>query len=630
MDTPLPAYKGTEPYVFVCYSHADSAVVYPEMRWLQAQGVHLWYDAGISGGAVWRAEIADAIRGAARLVVYLSKASIASTHCLREIDYALDQGVPVLPVYLDDVALPSGLDLSLNRVQALRRAGTSAYQTTLLDALGRRETVPRPASRTRLRTGLLTGGFVALLGIAVAGGWLMRPVDDATVALDRSISVPPFDVIGEGDVAPVAVTLREEVVGLLAGYQELRMVDESEAASYQLRGSVQASGEPQRIRVRLMRTQDGQTVWSEAFEAPKVNLARSISRYARLQLLRDHECESIREKAARREAADALCAALAVTYRNDQGGNFDNETQRAYAERAILLDPMLPESYWLAAPSYLDRNDVRAARSLLEQGLERVPEDPALLGVTAWLLSIGRDLNYALGEARLERAIELAPLDPRARWYYGALGMSALHQGDAHRAVDWYRQAVGVFDADGRIWSEYALALYAAARYQDAITATDEGFELIQEGLYYDVLVATKVGSLVALGDVDRARRVVDDLRPAGAMSVFSLVTLGDRSAIESWLREFGSGRATHLQLAFAHMALGDADSALRWLHRMIDVREFGTTWAVRSHPGLEPLRRDPRWALLMQHLEREEAKGAAGVLYEGPPDTPGVGAASW
>ncbi len=59
-----PAYKGDEPYVFVCYSHDDSDYVFPEMAWLQEQAVNLWYDEGISGGRVWRAEIADAIDGA--------------------------------------------------------------------------------------------------------------------------------------------------------------------------------------------------------------------------------------------------------------------------------------------------------------------------------------------------------------------------------------------------------------------------------------------------------------------------------------------------------------------------------------------------------------------------------------
>ena len=38
MDRPLPAYQGDEPYIFVSYARADEAIVYPEIRWLQAQG----------------------------------------------------------------------------------------------------------------------------------------------------------------------------------------------------------------------------------------------------------------------------------------------------------------------------------------------------------------------------------------------------------------------------------------------------------------------------------------------------------------------------------------------------------------------------------------------------------------
>ncbi len=61
MDKPFPAYKGEDPYVFVCYAHGDSAVVYPEIEWLHEQGVKIWYDEGISAGKVWRQEIAEAI-----------------------------------------------------------------------------------------------------------------------------------------------------------------------------------------------------------------------------------------------------------------------------------------------------------------------------------------------------------------------------------------------------------------------------------------------------------------------------------------------------------------------------------------------------------------------------------------
>ena len=64
MDKPFPAYEGDEPYVFVCYAHDDEATVFPDMQWLREQGINLWYDEGISGGKVWRAEILKALQAA--------------------------------------------------------------------------------------------------------------------------------------------------------------------------------------------------------------------------------------------------------------------------------------------------------------------------------------------------------------------------------------------------------------------------------------------------------------------------------------------------------------------------------------------------------------------------------------
>jgi hypothetical protein len=31
MERPFPAYKGDDPYIFVCYAHDDSEMVYPEI-----------------------------------------------------------------------------------------------------------------------------------------------------------------------------------------------------------------------------------------------------------------------------------------------------------------------------------------------------------------------------------------------------------------------------------------------------------------------------------------------------------------------------------------------------------------------------------------------------------------------
>ena len=136
MDKPFAAYRGDEPYVFVCYAHVDEDV-YPEIRWLQDQGVNVWYDEGISAGKVWRAEIAEAIRLASKFLYYVSPTSLQSEHCNREVNYALDKGVEIVPVYLDDSKLTPELDLALNRVQALHRADDPRYRQHLLEGLGR-------------------------------------------------------------------------------------------------------------------------------------------------------------------------------------------------------------------------------------------------------------------------------------------------------------------------------------------------------------------------------------------------------------------------------------------------------------------------------------------------------------
>ena len=91
MRAPFPAYQGAGPYLFICYSHSDSEVVYPELVWLKESGLHIWYDEGISPGTVWREELAEAIEGAALILFFVSPASVQSSNCVREISFAVDQ-----------------------------------------------------------------------------------------------------------------------------------------------------------------------------------------------------------------------------------------------------------------------------------------------------------------------------------------------------------------------------------------------------------------------------------------------------------------------------------------------------------------------------------------------------------
>jgi pimeloyl-ACP methyl ester carboxylesterase len=150
VDKPFPAYQGDNPYVFVCYAHNDEDVVYPEIAWLREHGINIWYDEGISAGKVWRRELAEVIQGAAKILYYISNASLQSEHCNREVNYALDKGIEIVPVYMDESELTPELDLALNRVQALHRADDTRYRQHLLEGLGRSTAINAELAETAI------------------------------------------------------------------------------------------------------------------------------------------------------------------------------------------------------------------------------------------------------------------------------------------------------------------------------------------------------------------------------------------------------------------------------------------------------------------------------------------------
>ena len=73
----------------------------PRLMVLHGNGINVWYDEGIPAGVSWRGEIAAAIKGADRLLFFISAASLRSSHCLREVDYALANDIDILVLPAD-------------------------------------------------------------------------------------------------------------------------------------------------------------------------------------------------------------------------------------------------------------------------------------------------------------------------------------------------------------------------------------------------------------------------------------------------------------------------------------------------------------------------------------------------
>jgi predicted transcriptional regulator len=78
--------------------------VFAEARWFHDAGVNLWHDDGIEAGTTWRRAIAEALDQTAGVIFMCTKNSVASSHCQKELNYALDHDKPIFVVRLDRMA----------------------------------------------------------------------------------------------------------------------------------------------------------------------------------------------------------------------------------------------------------------------------------------------------------------------------------------------------------------------------------------------------------------------------------------------------------------------------------------------------------------------------------------------
>lgn len=114
-------YTGSEPHIFISYSHKDRNEVFEVIRAMQEAGYRIWYDEGIDPASEWDENIAEHISGCSYLIAFISPNYIESQNCRDEISYARDLRKERLLVYLEDTKLPAGMAMRLMRLQAIHK-----------------------------------------------------------------------------------------------------------------------------------------------------------------------------------------------------------------------------------------------------------------------------------------------------------------------------------------------------------------------------------------------------------------------------------------------------------------------------------------------------------------------------
>ncbi len=251
------------PLIFLSYDTENGEMARELRTIFVEEGFRVWMAPDdIRGPRSWAEQIDRAISEASVLAVLISSNANQSSHVGREVSLALEQGKPVLPIRIEDVAVSGTLRYLLTLVQWVdafppplrrHRERVTARVLDLLDDLGLAPTAvdrstapPTPPSRWTTRSALAVGaGILAVAAITTAV--LLRPGPDppptdttssSTTAAPASTTVPPTTVPSDDPLLAIPqrlgrlADLGPHLVEIAAHYElpagnGLTLVDES-------------------------------------------------------------------------------------------------------------------------------------------------------------------------------------------------------------------------------------------------------------------------------------------------------------------------------------------------------------------------------------------------------------------
>ena len=508
---------------------------------------------------------------------------------------------------------------------------------------------PRTAAGSRFR-----GLWLVLAGLAIVLlSWIVARVPDRDRS--RAVNLPsiaifPFTSFSlDPEVESFAAVLMEDVKNVVAKTGAWRVLPPSAMLKLQnqpddaasvgrlldaavvLEGSIRKEGDHLRITALLVNTTDGYHLWAQTFDRDsrqKQQLQTEVSASIAQAAAAAQRVPSIvtpqpptgdvgeaRELHRRARASlDKLQGDHLLAREPDGEGRAPLAIiMQAVAdiERAIVLDPKFAPAYGALAEAYQFGADFDdglwvKARDAANRGLQitdNLAEAHFVLGYQKFL----REWDFLGASREFKRTLELNPRNVTACRLYAdcaALvgdkdaGFAALRQ--AHRSAPQspvIAIQTGIMLYHARRFDE--LASYGASLKQQRpnlpLAHWLQGLALEQLHKYEDAAAAFET----ALRLSPRDPRVTPALghvygvmgRQEGALRLIE--TTRDRAL---------KGRLGPTAVAVIYLGLGDKDAAFSWLEKAWELRE-GALPYIKLDPRCDPIRSDPRFALLLRKM---------------------------
>lgn len=477
------------------------------------------------------------------------------------------------------------------------------------------------------------------VAIALAGvGWrlLLPPAKSPIIASPVIAVLPLRDLAPQPDSDYFSDGLTDEIIhnlSLIEGLEvksptssyefknkprDIRNIGKQLGANLILEGSVLRAEGKLRIDVALVGVADDSILWSQRYDrelkdvfAIQDEISRSIVNQLRLKLGAGR-----RRYYTAPETYDSYLRGLALA-KHLASDRHTGELREALGvfEDVVAKDPEFAPAYAAMARvlvklSFGRRTNFEGAsekaRAAVEKALQLDPLMPEAYGIMGELHA--RDLAWNRAERSFRRALELDPNLSETRSDFARSVLVPL--GKTDEAVTQARRAVELDPLSSERWTDLALVLYVAGRYDDAIQACQRVLTIAPDEsraqhLYGRAL--TQQGRLAeAIALFEKPQVTSATRRHRG----YAYAKAGRRADAERLAAE-GDGPATFRHQALIYAGLGDPDRTMQALSKMAAERDpvvnFYTVF-----PEFAFLRGDPRFKEFRRKQNLPEIKEQA------------------
>jgi TIR domain/Sel1 repeat len=161
--------------VFISYSSKDKPAADAACAVLESKGIRCWIaPRDIIPGADWSESIINALNQSRAFVLVFSSHANSSPQIKREVERAVNQGLPVIPLRIEDVAPAKSLEYFISTPHWLDAFSPplERHLNYLVDVLGHilenKELPPQPAQQVEPGKWTSSGGRYALIGAVLA------------------------------------------------------------------------------------------------------------------------------------------------------------------------------------------------------------------------------------------------------------------------------------------------------------------------------------------------------------------------------------------------------------------------------------------------------------------------------